>query len=118
MACHRLYGQGGSIGPDLSGADRQNIYYLLENMIDPSAVLPRDFRMTLVTVKDGRTFSGTIAAESPHSITLVGLEGEHVIPNADILKQEQLEQSIMPEGMLQNLSEAEVCDLVGYLQSR
>ena len=118
VACHRLYGQGGSIGPDLSGADRQNIYYLLENMIDPSAVLPRDFRMTLVTVKDGRTFSGTIAAESPHSITLVGLEGEHVIPNADILKQEQLEQSIMPEGMLQNLSEAEVCDLVGYLQSR
>lgn len=118
VACHRLYGHGGNLGPDLSGADRQNIYYLLENMIDPSAVLPRDFRMTLVTLKNGRTFSGTIAAESPHSITLVGLEGEQVIPNAEILNQEQLEQSIMPEAMLQNLSAEDVRDLVGYLQSK
>ncbi|MBT6768409.1 MAG: c-type cytochrome [Opitutales bacterium] len=118
VACHRLYGKGGSVGPDLSGADRQNLYYLIENLVDPSAVLPRDFRMTLVSLKDGRVLAGTISAQSPHSITLVGLEGEHVIANNDILKKEQVEQSIMPEGLLQNLTENEVRDLVGFLQSK
>ena len=74
--------------------------------------------MTLVSLKDGRMLAGTISAQSPHSITLVGLEGEHVIANNDILKKEQVEQSIMPEGLLQNLTENEVRDLVGFLQSK
>lgn len=116
VACHRLYGDGGSLGPDLSGANRQDLFYLLENVIDPSAVLPQDYRMTLVTLEDGRTLSGTIAARSAHSLTLAGLGGEQVIANSDIVSQEQLEQSTMPEGLLQNLTEADVRDLIGYLQ--
>ncbi len=117
-ACHTLYGEGGRLGPDLSGTNRQDMYYLLENLIDPSAVLPRDYRMTMLVLKDGRTIGGTVSARSSHSITLGSVEGEQVVPLSDIVEETQLDQSTMPEGLLQTLKEEEVRDLVGYLQLR
>jgi mono/diheme cytochrome c family protein len=42
LKCHRLYGEGGEIGPDLTGSNRANLDYVLENSVDPSAVIPRD----------------------------------------------------------------------------
>ncbi len=115
-ACHSLYGEGGKLGPELNGSDRSNLYYVLENIIDPGAVLPRDYWMTVVELTNGRVATGSISARSTHSITLTGLSGEEVIAHADIQKMEQFEQSTMPEGLLQGLSETEVRDLVAYLQ--
>ncbi len=115
-SCHSLYGEGGQLGPELNGADRSNLYYVLENIIDPGAVLPRDYWMTVLTLKNGRVLSGTVSARSTHTLTIVGLTGEEVVPHADIEKMEQLEQSTMPEGLLKSLSENEVRDLVAYLQ--
>lgn len=115
-SCHSLYGEGGHLGPELNGADRSNLYYVLENIIDPGAVLPRDYWMTVLTLKNGRVLSGTVSSRSTHTLTIVGLTGEEVVPHADIEKMEQFEQSTMPEGLLQSLSENEVRDLVAYLQ--
>lgn len=115
-SCHSLFGEGGNLGPDLNGSDRQNIYYLLENLIDPSAVLPQDYKMNVLTLKDGRVLSGNIIAESRHSLTLAGLNSLDVIPVSEVVKQEQFDQSTMPEGLLQTMSEQDVVDLIGYLQ--
>lgn len=115
-SCHSLFGEGGNLGPHLDGSDRQNLFYVLENLIDPSAVLPQDYRMNVITLKDGRVLSGNITAQSRHTITIAGLDSVEVIPASDVIKQEQFEQSTMPEGLLQTMSEQDVVDLVGYLQ--
>lgn len=115
-ACHSLFGEGGSLGPHLDGSNRQDLYYLLENLIDPSAVLPQDYRMTIVTLKDGRVLSGNISERTRHTITVASLDSLEIIPLSEVVSQEQLEQSTMPEGLLELLSESEVRDLIGYLQ--
>jgi putative heme-binding domain-containing protein len=115
-ACHTLFGEGNSLGPDLTGSDRKNLFYVLENIIDPNALLPRDYRMTILTLKDGRVLSGTIAKRSRHAVTLVGLAQSEVIPISDIENEELSELSAMPEGLLEALPENGVRDLVRYLQ--
>ncbi len=116
MACHNLHGEGGAIGPELTGANRGEVYYLLENIIDPSATLPADFRMTVVTKKDDSVVSGMIQKENEYSVTIKTLTDEQTINLEDIKKRETLEQSIMPEGLLNAISEEDVRDLMGYLQ--
>ncbi len=115
-SCHAIYGEGGSLGPHLDGSDRKNLYYLLENLIDPSAVLPQDYRMNVITLKDGRVLSGNITAQTRHTLTIAGLASVEVIPLTEVVKQEQFEQSIMPEGLLQIMSEQDVIDLIAFLQ--
>jgi putative heme-binding domain-containing protein len=115
-SCHSLFGEGGTLGPHLDGSNRHNLYYVLENLIDPSAVLPQDYRMTVVTLKDGRVLSGNISAQSRHTITVAGLDSVEVIPVSEVVNQEQFEQSTMPEGLLQTMKDQEVVDLIAYLQ--
>ncbi|MCB1234463.1 MAG: c-type cytochrome, partial [Verrucomicrobiae bacterium] len=115
MACHTLKGEGGRIGPDLTGANRSDAYYLLENIIDPSATLPQDFRLTVITRGDGSVVSGNIRSENEYAIGLHTLAGEESIDVTDIAKRETLEQSIMPEGLLAPLQPDEVRDLIGFL---
>src|SRR5690606_20814646 len=50
--CHRLFGQGSDIGPDLTGSNRTNLDYVLENMVAPSAVVGRDYQLTILTTVD------------------------------------------------------------------
>ena len=57
-----LYGEGGKVGPDLTGGGRNNLDYLLENIVDPSAVVTADFRMSIVELKDGGVLNGLVAA--------------------------------------------------------
>ena len=115
-SCHALFGEGGSLGPHLDGSNRQDLYYLLENLIDPSAVLPQDYRMTIVTLKDGRVLSGNISERTRHTITVASLDSNQIIPLSEVVNQEQIEQSTMPEGLLDLLSDTEVRDLIAYLQ--
>lgn len=116
LACHQLHGEGGSVGPDLTGANRGDLYYLLENIIDPNATLPRDYRLTVITLKDGSTVSGNITSQNEYALTVRGLSEESVINLEKIAKRETLPQSLMPEGLLTPLSANEVRDLVAYLQ--
>ncbi len=70
----------------------------------------------VVTLKDGRVLSGNVSARSRHTITIAGLDNVEVIPVSEVVKQEQFEQSTMPEGLLQTLKDQEVIDLIAYLQ--
>jgi len=115
-SCHSLYGEGGTLGPHLDGSDRQNLYYLLENLIDPSAVLPQDYRMNVITLKDGRVLSGNVSAQTRHTLSIAGLDSVEMIPLSEVKKQEQFEQSTMPEGLLQAWNDQGVADLIAFLQ--
>ncbi len=72
--------------------------------------------MNVLTLKDGRVLSGNITAQSRHAITIAGLNSVEVIPVSEIIEQNQLEQSTMPEGLLQTMDERDVVDLIAYLQ--
>lgn len=115
MACHNLRGEGGNIGPDLTGANRGDIAYMLENIIDPSATLPQDFKLTIITRKDGTVLSGNVASENEYTITLSTPAGVQSVAVKDVAKREVLDQSIMPEGLLATLKPDEVRDLLGFL---
>jgi putative membrane-bound dehydrogenase-like protein len=117
-ACHRLYGQGNDIGPDLTGAGRDNLDYLLENIADPSAVVNADFRMTVIEMKDGRILTGMVRAQTARTVTLRALDGVNTLERGDIKKMELSPVSMMPEGLLEAIGETQVRDLIGYLMQK
>jgi len=117
-ACHRLYGEGNDIGPDLTGAGRDNIDYLLENIVDPSAVVAADFRMTVVTLKDGRVLNGFIIAKTDKTITLRTMTDKQSIEKDQIAKSQELPQSLMPEGLMLAFNETQIRDLFAYLMHK
>jgi putative membrane-bound dehydrogenase-like protein len=116
-ACHRLFGEGGGVGPDLTGAQRSSLAYLLENIVDPGASLARDYRMQLFELEDGRLLTGFTAAETETTLTIRTLNEELVTPRAAIRRVTTSPVSLMPEGLLDALDATGVRDLLGYLQS-
>ena len=114
--CHTLYGEGGAVGPDLTGSNRFNLDYVLQNVIDPSALIAKEFQVTLVRTKDGRVVSG-IAREGDHAVKIVSETGTVVIPHEEIDKVKRSELSMMPDGLINGFSEKEFGDLVAYLRT-
>ena len=117
-SCHTLYGQGGAIGPDITGSGRDNIDYVLENVIDPSAAVTADYRMVVVATNDGRVLNGIVKAQTDKTLTLQTQSEAITLAKSEIEAIKPSPQSLMPEGQLDPLSEAEVRDLVAYLMSR
>lgn len=113
--CHRLFGQGQSIGPDLTGANRNNIDYLLDNIVDPSAEVGKDFGMTIVRTTDGQVFNGLVAAKTEKTITLQTQTELKTIALDDIEETKKTTMSPMPDGILDNLTQTQVRDLIAYL---
>jgi putative heme-binding domain-containing protein len=116
--CHTLYGRGGQVGPDLTGSGRDNLDYLLDNLVDPSAVVSADFRMSIVDLKDGRTLNGLIAAKTDRTITLKTMTETVTLERAEIEKVQESSLSLMPEGSLEALTESQQRDLIAYLMHR
>jgi putative membrane-bound dehydrogenase-like protein len=116
--CHKLHGEGGALGPDITGSARDQLSYLIENIADPSAIVPVDFRLSIVTLKDGRVLSGFAGGKIERAFTLRTMTDTQTIERAEVEKVEDSSQSLMPEGLLSALSETQVRDLFGYLQSR
>ncbi|GAB3946868.1 hypothetical protein GCM10028805_18110 [Spirosoma harenae] len=116
--CHKMYGEGGIIGPELTGSNRANLDYLLGNILDPSAEIQDDYKMVVVTTRDGRTYVGNVAKENERQLTLRVIGQDAVVVNkADIQSREVNPASMMPTGLLDPLSESEIKDLVAFLRT-
>ena len=116
-ACHKLYGTGGTIGPDLTGAGRQNLDYLLENILFPSAVVAAEFRQTTLMLKDGRSLSGVVRSRNNQAVVLEMIGETTTIGRPEIEEETTSALSLMPEGQLDAMTDAQAIDLIGYLMS-
>lgn len=115
--CHVLFGSGKSAGPDLTGGNRRNLDYLLENILDPSATVAADFRMSVFELKDGRVINGVTVEQTEKTLTVQTQTDRITIQRADIEEQKVSTLSLMPDGLFQTLTEDQVRDLIGYLMS-
>jgi putative heme-binding domain-containing protein len=117
-ACHKLYGEGGAIGPELTGSDRHNLDYLLGNIVNPNEVVPADYLLTVFTLKDGRVVSGVVPEQNEKTVTVQTPVERLTIPADTITKRESMPVSLMPEGLLKTMGEATVKDLIAYLMTK
>ncbi len=115
--CHTMFGEGAKLGPELPGAF-EDVDYLLQNILDPNAVIGKDYQQTFVETKDGQMVSGVVAADDANAITLTTLAGPVTVQRADVKGVELSPNSLMPEGLLTALDEDGVRDLFLYLRQR
>jgi putative heme-binding domain-containing protein len=116
--CHRLFEEGGEIGPDLTAYRRDDLQVMLLHVVNPSAEIREGFENFVVRIDDGRTASGFVADQDNRVVILRGTDGQSlVIPREQIDDMRAISQSVMPEAILQGLSEQQVRDLFAYLRS-
>ncbi len=116
-ACHKLYGEGNAIGPDLTGSGRKDVNYLIENIADPSALVAVDYRLTVVTMKDGRVLSGNIPAKTDKTLTVRMIGQEQTVERSEVASMQEMPISLMPEGLTMALNEEQLRDLIVYLMT-
>jgi putative heme-binding domain-containing protein len=123
IACHRFDGEGGATGPDLSQvAGRFNLKDLCESIVAPSKVVSDQYRASVVTTDSGKIYTGRIVNEAKDKVTIL-LDPEDSTKIAEV-KKSAIEEvkpspvSLMPEGLLKQLNDNEVLDLLAYLLSR
>lgn len=116
-ACHKLFDEGGKIGPELTGAQRANLDYVLENLLDPSAVVGRDYQVLKVVTVDGRTINGIVRQENDNALVLQTPNDLVTVPLSEIEERVRSTVSMMPEGLLSRMTDEEVRQLVAYLAS-
>ena len=102
--------------PDITGAQRTNIDYLLENIVDPSASVSKYYQMQIIQSVDGQVITGLIESETPQSVTIQTVDQQVTIPVDEIEKRKTSAVSIMPNELLKQFSDAQIRDLFAYLQ--
>lgn len=115
--CHRLFGTGGEVGPELTGSQRSNLHYLIENIVEPSAQLADTYRLSILRLDDGRVLMGVVLQKNEQTLSLQTAEEKVSVPVAEIEEMQQTGKSLMPEGLLDSLTEQQIRDLFAYLQS-
>ena len=113
--CQRLYGEGGTIAPDLTGSGRKKTDYVLRNLIDPSAEIDEAYKLTTVVTADGRLLSGFIVKQDDRWLEIRTQDAEVRLDMKDVDEIVTSKVSMMPEGMLRNLSDQDFRDLLTYL---
>jgi putative membrane-bound dehydrogenase-like protein len=115
--CHRLYGEGAFIAPDLTGSGRQDLGYLLENVLDPSAVVAVDYQASTVDLKDGRVLSGIVTDKKERTLAVQTATEKVIVERSEIEAIRPSSLSMMPDGLLDTLNPDEQRDLIGYLMT-
>lgn len=114
--CHKLFGEGGAIGPELTGYDRGSADFWLENMFNPSLEIREGFGAYIVKLKNGQILSGLMDAQDASGIVIKDMAGNRsAARQADIQSLEASPVSLMPEGLTTGMSDADLRDFFAYL---
>ena len=116
--CHKLFADGGDIGPDLTSFKRDDARGMLLNVVNPSAEIRKGFENFTVLTVEGRIISGFLADQDNQVVVLRGVDGQNVVvPRDDIDEMSANPKSVMPEGLLDALTPEEIKHLFAYLRS-
>ena len=116
-ACHTLFFKGGKVGPGLTAYQRDDLETLLPSVIDPDAEIREGYENFLVKIRDGRLLSGFLAENGANTITLRSFDGsDSIIPRSEIEELKPTGHSLMPAGLLDDLSDQELRDLFAYIR--
>lgn len=117
-ACHYLFDEGGKIGPDLTPYDRDNLPNLLLSIVMPNAEIREGFENFVIETENGRVLSGFLADQDLSTVTIRSFDGQNsTLRKEDIQSMESAGVSLMPQGLLEGLSDKEIRDLFAYLRS-
>jgi putative heme-binding domain-containing protein len=117
-SCHRLFGEGEPLGPDLSFANRHDRDFLLVSLVDPTGVVRKEYQAYQVGTKDGRVLAGLIVEQTPEAITLRDSKGERTkIARAEVDELKESDVSLMPESLYKEFSPQQLRDLFSFLES-
>ncbi len=114
--CHKIYGEGQDVGPDITSNGRASFDQLLSNVFDPSLVIGAGYQARVVTTTDGRVLTGLLAENNAQRIVLKLQGGKtETIPRSDVESLGISKLSLMPEGVEKQYSEQELIDLFEFL---
>ncbi|QDU80194.1 Cytochrome c [Polystyrenella longa] len=117
--CHKLFGEGNVVGPDLTRANRHDQLFLLTSIIDPSVQIRKEYLRYVLVTTGGRLAVGLLVEETDSQITLLDEKNQKiVIPAEEVDELTASNISLMPENLLKPLSPQELRDLYAYLQSK
>ena len=116
--CHRLFDDGGDVGPNLSSYQRDDLRAMLGAVVDPAAEIREGYETYLALTVDGRVATGFLADRDDRVVVLRGADGRSEVLHRDEIDEfKRVPQSVMPIGLLDGLDEQEVRDLFAYLRS-
>jgi len=117
-ACHLIGTDGGNIGPNLSGIGAMGTEGILRNILQPNAAMENGYRIYRVEMKNGDITDALFVSEDKDAI-IVRMPGapDRRIPTSDVAGAKYLRRSLMPEGLLDNMSDGQARDLLSYLLS-
>src|SRR5262249_42199692 len=110
--CHTLYAGGAQVGPDITGSNRANLDYLLENILEPSAVIPNESKATVLTLQNGRVITGIARAETPVALTVLTANETLTVAVNEVEERTASPTSMMPDDLLKTHSDEEVSALI------
>jgi putative membrane-bound dehydrogenase-like protein len=117
LACHRLHGKGGELGPDLTSYQREDIANLVLNIINPNAEIREGYAPFILTTKAQATYTGFLASQDAERVVLRDMAGLSIpVERNQIAALQGMGRSLMPEGLLSELSDAQLRDLFAYLR--
>lgn len=116
--CHKLFNDGGQIGPDLTSFKRDDLRNMLVNIVNPSAEIREGFETYQALTNDGRVVVGFLVERDNQVVVLRGADGQNIsLPQSEIEELVKVPKSVMPEGQLEQMTEQQVRDLFAYLRS-
>ncbi|MGE3777943.1 MAG: c-type cytochrome, partial [Pirellulaceae bacterium] len=115
--CHQLDQQVESIAPRLAGSGAKGIRYLVENVVDPNAVIGRDYQARILVTRDGRVTTGLIEKETDSAVTVRTATNSVTLAKSEIEELRIAPQSFMPVGLLKDLNERQRLELFKFLSS-
>jgi putative heme-binding domain-containing protein len=116
--CHRLDGEGETLGPDLTHANRNDREFLLLSLVDPSGVVRKEYQLYQVATKDGRVLSGLIVEQTSESITLRDAKGQRTqLARYEVAELRESEVSLMPESLYREFNPEQLRDLFSFLET-
>jgi quinoprotein glucose dehydrogenase len=116
VRCHKIKGEGGEVGPDLTGiGSKQKRDYLLEAIVDPNRQIAKGYETVVLELSNGQVVSGIVKEENARELRLMTAEGTLVTVPRGQIEERQAGKSAMPQDLIKSLSKAEVRDLVEFL---